>query len=77
MNIEGVSVDVGARSTNAPVLQAGDELSEEAEVWSEVEVAVQQIAFEQVAVVPSVCGHGPRVLVVVELVALAQLAAQR
>ena len=71
MHLEGVSVDVGARPADAPVLQAGLELAEEAEVGAEVQVAVQQVAFEQVAVVPRVCRHGPCVLLVVELVALA------
>ena len=71
MNVEDVLVDVGAWSADAPVLQAGDDLPEEAEVRAEVEVAVGHIPLEQIGVVADrVGGPGPRTRVVDELEAL-------
>src|SRR5438105_14619113 len=78
MHVEGVSVNVRARPADAPVLQGGHELAEEPEVRPEMEVAVQQVALEQVAVVAVLVGRsGPSVLIVEELVALPQLTAER
>ena len=75
MNVEGVPVDVGAGTADPPVLQAGLELAEEAEEGAKVQVAVQQVTLQQIAVVAMPVGGGtPEVLVVVKLVPLPDLA---
>jgi hypothetical protein len=75
---ERVAVNVRARPADAPILQASYGLYEEPEVGAEVDVGVQQVALEEVLIVALRVGRRqPCIQVVVKLVALAHLAAER
>ena len=56
MCVEDVKVDVRARPPDQAVLEAALELAEKADVGPEVQVSMQQVALNEVVVVPMAIG---------------------
>src|SRR3954470_13698167 len=68
MGVEDVAVDVRAGTADQAGLEPALELAEDADVRSEVQVGVQQVALNEVVVVPmAVGGCAPEERVLVEL----------